>query len=78
MGVCTISRVQLCLPGSSIHGILQATILEWVGIPFSRASSHSRDQSWVSCIAGADSLLSEPSGKPAIRLPLIHLDFPTV
>ena len=39
-------------PGSSIHGILQARILEWVAIPFSRASSQIRDWSWVSCIAG--------------------------
>ena len=30
-------------PGSSIHGILQARILEWVAIPFSRGSSRSRD-----------------------------------
>jgi len=27
------------LPGSSVHGVLQARILEWVGIPFSTASS---------------------------------------
>ena len=40
------------LPGSSVHGILQARILEWVAIPFSRGSSWSRDQTWVSCIAG--------------------------
>jgi len=39
-------------PGSSVHGILQARILEWVAIPFSRASSQPRDQIWVSCIAG--------------------------
>ena len=39
-------------PGSSIHGILQARILEWVAIPFSRGSSQSRDRSQVSCIAG--------------------------
>ena len=32
------------LPGSSVHGILQARILEWVAIPFSRGSSRSRDQ----------------------------------
>ena len=38
--------------GSSIHGILQARILEWVAIPFSRGSSQSRDRSQVSCIAG--------------------------
>ena len=37
-------------PGSSDHGIFQARILEWVAIPFSRASSRPRDQIWVSCI----------------------------
>ena len=31
------------LPGSSVHGILQARILEWVAIPFSRGSSQPRD-----------------------------------
>ena len=40
------------LPGSSVHGILQGTILEWIAIPFSRGSSQSRDRTWVSCIAG--------------------------
>ena len=40
------------LPGSSVHGILQARILEWVTIPFSRGSSQLRDQTQVSCIAG--------------------------
>ena len=40
------------LPGSSVHGILQARILEWVAIPFSRESSWSRDWTWVSHIAG--------------------------
>ena len=39
-------------PGSFVHGIPQARILEWVAIPFSRGSSLSRDQTWVSCIAG--------------------------
>ena len=39
-------------PGSSVHGILQARILEWVAIPFSRGSSRPRDGTWVSCIAG--------------------------
>ena len=39
-------------PGSSIHGILQARILEWVAIPFSRESSQLRDQTQVPCIAG--------------------------
>ena len=42
-----------CSPsGSSIHGILQATIPEWGAIPFSRGSSQPRDQTQVSCIAG--------------------------
>ena len=40
------------LPGSSVHGVLQARILEWVAISFSRGSSQSRDQTQVSCIAG--------------------------
>ena len=39
-------------PGSSVHGILQARILEWVAIPFSRGSSRPRDQTQISCIAG--------------------------
>ena len=39
-------------PGSSVHGILQARILECVANPFSRGSSWPRDQAWVSCIAG--------------------------
>ena len=52
------SRVWLCdpmdcsLPGSSVHGILQARVLEWVTIPFSRGSSWPRDWIQVSCIAG--------------------------
>ena len=40
------------LVGSSIHVILQAKILEWVAIPFSRGSSWPRVQTWVSCISG--------------------------
>ena len=39
-------------PGSSIHRILQARILEWVAISFSRGSSQPRDRTHVSCIAG--------------------------
>ena len=38
-------------PGSSVHGLLQARILEWVVIPFSTGSSQPRDQTWVSRIA---------------------------
>ena len=40
-------------PGSSVHGILQARILEWVAIFFSKGSSQLRDQTQVSCIAAA-------------------------
>ena len=39
-------------PGSSVCGIPQARILEWVAISFSRRSSQPGDQTWVSCIAG--------------------------
>jgi len=39
-------------PGSFVHGISQARILEWVPIPFSRGSSQSRDRTWVSGTAG--------------------------
>ena len=39
-------------PGSSVHGILQARILEWVAISFSRGSSLPRDLTQVSLIAG--------------------------
>ena len=39
-------------PSSSVHEILQARILEWVAIHFSRGSSQPRDRTQVSCIAG--------------------------
>ena len=39
------------LPGSSVHRILQARIMEWVAIPFSKGSSRPRDQT-LFCIAG--------------------------
>ena len=50
-------------PGSSVHGILQARILEWVAIPFSRGSSRPGDRTWVSCIAGRFFTIT-PSGRP--------------
>ena len=61
MHVCMLScfsHAWLCHPmdcspvGSSIHGIFQARILEWVALSFSRRSSQSRDWTWVSCIVG--------------------------
>ena len=44
--------VDCSLPGSFVHGILQARILEWVAISFSRGSSRTRDRTQVSHIAG--------------------------
>ena len=38
-------------PGSSVHGIFQARILEWVAIPFSGGSSRPRDQTCISCVS---------------------------
>ena len=47
------SCLTLCDPMDCIvHGLLQARILEWVAVPFSRGSSQPRDQSQVSHIAG--------------------------
>ena len=54
---CTQSCPTLCdptdgsLPGSSVHGILQARILEWVVMPSCRGSSWLRDQTHISCIS---------------------------
>ena len=43
---------ELYLLGSSLQGIFQARILEWVAISSSRGASQPRDRTWVSCIAG--------------------------
>ena len=40
------------LPGTSVHGILQARVLEWVAMPSSKGSSQPRDQAQISHIAG--------------------------
>ena len=62
MCVCVVKVTQLCLTlcdpvdysqsGSSVHGIFQARILEWVGVPFSGGSSQPRSRTQVSHIAG--------------------------
>ena len=41
-----------CLPDSSVHGIFQLRILEWVATPSFRGSSLPRDWTHISCIAG--------------------------
>ena len=47
------SCLTLCDPKSyTVHGILQAIILEWVAFPFSRGSSQPSDQTQVSHVAG--------------------------
>ena len=54
-------------PDSSVHGILQARILEWIAVPFSRGSSPPRGGtcvSYVSCIGRQVLLRLVPSGKP--------------
>ena len=55
-----------CPPASSVHGILQARILEWVAILFSRGSSQPRDQIWIFWIVSRYFWSFEPSGKPHI------------
>ena len=58
----TLCNPMDCSPsGSSVQGILQARILEWEAIPFSRESSWPRDRTEVFCIAGR--LSFEPPGK---------------
>ena len=48
-----VTQSTLCdCMGYTVHGILQASILEWVAFPFSRVSSQPRDRTLVSCIAG--------------------------
>ena len=51
------------LPDSSVQGILQARILEWIAMPSSRGSSQPRDQTQVSHLAGGF-FTSEPPEKP--------------
>ena len=69
---CSISQscLTLCdpvdcsLPGSSVHGILQARTLEWVAIPFSRGSSWPRDPSFGSPALAGRFFPPEPPGEP--------------
>ena len=57
MNTLRVKLAQLCLTlhdpmDYTVHGILQARILEWVAFPFSRESSKPRDRTQVSHIAG--------------------------
>ena len=82
----SLSCVWLCNPmdcsppGSSVLGISQARILEWVAISFSRRSFWPRDQthaSFVSCTAGRF-FHTAPPGKPFIKIHLPKTNFPMV
>ena len=70
---CVLSHVLLwdpmdCSPpGSSVQGIFQAGIQEWVAVSYSRGSSWPRDPTCVSCI-GRQVLTTAPPGKPYIIL----------
>ena len=60
----TLSNPMDCsLPGSSVHGVFTARILEWVAMLSSRGSSWPRDQTWVFCIV-ARFFTTEPLEKP--------------
>ena len=76
-----VKLLQLCLtlcdpmdcspPGSSVHGILQARILEWVAMPSSRGSSQPRDGtcvSYVSCIGTPVVLYTSATWKACVGI----------
>ena len=48
----SLQLLDCSLPGSSVHGILQARILEWVAVPFSKESSQPKNRTQVSHIRG--------------------------
>ena len=57
--------MDLSPPGSSVHRISQARMLEWVAMLSSRGSSRPRDQTFLSCTGRHDSLPLAPPGKPS-------------
>ena len=69
IGLVTSVSLTLCNPmdcsppGSSVHGILQARMLEWVVMPSSRGSSLPRDRTCGSCLASRF-FTAEPPGQP--------------
>ena len=60
----TLQSMDCSLSSSSVHGILQVRIVEWVAIPFSRGDLANPGFKPGSLALQADSLLSEPPGKP--------------
>ena len=79
---CCYLVAQLCLtlcdpvdcspPGSSVHGVSQARILEWFAIYFCRGTSRPRDWTRVSCLASRH-FTPEPPGKPSTLPYNIHI-----
>ena len=62
------SHVLSGLSGSSVHGILQARILEWVAMPSSKGSSQPRDRTCISCIGRWVLYHLRHQGSPAYRV----------
>ena len=60
-------------PGSSVHGIFQARVLEWGAISFSKGSSRPRDQTQVSCIVRKMLYLLSHQGSPSTGSPVLSL-----
>ena len=61
--------VDYSLPGSSVHGVFQARVLEWVAVSFSRGSSQPGDRTQVSCTAGRQTLYRlSRQGSPILPL----------
>jgi len=63
-------------PGPSVHGILQARILEWVAIPFSRETSQPRDGTWVSHVAGRFFTLCDTREAPVVCITYVIFRYP--
>ena len=78
-GTCVcVESLQVCLtlcdpmncslPGSSVHGILQSRILDWVAMPTSRGSSQPRDQTHISCVSCfADGVFTVNTTREALK-----------
>ena len=63
--------IDYSLPDFTFHGSLQARILEWVSMPFSRGSSQTRDRTWVSWIASK--LFTIQASREALKH--LHIDW---
>ena len=74
--MCLVAQLCLTLfdpvdcspPGSSVHGIVQARILEWVAIPFLRGIFLTQGLNLHLLHWQVDSLPAEPSGKPSLPI----------